>query len=129
MVIITAKVAGSWVAMLTMARMVRRTLKGFQSAVHKMDRAASGRSATEVLGPCCLRASAAASWDRPTGLHVGSMLSTQVRQKSDDRMKTQTRIFARQVLGQTVLNWQSGVPHESRDQRDCRKNVENLMQK
>lgn len=72
--IMTTKVATSCVAMLTHARIVKSTLKGFQIAVHKMDNAANGRSATGMFGPCSFKAAEAASSDNPSGLQVGSSL-------------------------------------------------------
>ena len=75
MAIMTTNVGTEFVAILTKARTVSSTLKGFQRAVHKMDNAARGRSLTGTFKPWLLRISAAASSDNPSGLHAGSSLN------------------------------------------------------
>lgn len=74
MAIITTKVGTESVAILIKARIVRRILKGFQIAVHKIANAAKGRSLTGIFKPWLLRISAATSSDNPSGLHAGSSL-------------------------------------------------------
>jgi hypothetical protein len=69
--IMIAKVGFSPVAMLTIANTIRIKLKGLTMAPARREIVLGGRSAAKRLGPCSVKALAAASLVKPSGLESG----------------------------------------------------------